>query len=287
MAKKSVFEPIKSIHKSKIKNLPINSEEYLKLNINEIPEEEKFFYNYYKSQKDKKPLLNDVDSDVESISDTEFDAYLMKTEVDGADANDDWGLDFAEGLSKQSKNKRKKAKKDEEEDDDSDSDFDDDGDVLDEFGSDEDFEKEMNEEMEGGEDDDEDGEDENESGGDDEIMMIQKPKKKRGKEDFGSLFAAADEFSHMINESNKYEEMGVGSISNKDNANPKQLKWELQRDGDFTGKNWKKQKTNSKFKNKVNGKSKPTKSKNFSQKKGKISKKPKNFSSSKRKFSKK
>ena len=29
--------------------------------------------------------------------------------------------------------------------------------------------------------------------------------------------------------------MGVGSISNKDNANPKQLKWEMKR-GDFGGR---------------------------------------------------
>jgi ribosome biogenesis protein MAK21 len=42
--KKSVFEPVKSIYKSKIKNIPVNSEEYLKLDISEIPEEEKFFY---------------------------------------------------------------------------------------------------------------------------------------------------------------------------------------------------------------------------------------------------
>ncbi len=44
----------------------------------------------------KKGQVEDVESEAESISDTEFDAYLNKTEVDGADGNDDWTLDFAE-----------------------------------------------------------------------------------------------------------------------------------------------------------------------------------------------
>ena len=42
--RKSVFEPVKSIKKSSIKNIPINSKEYLNLDISAIPEEEKFFY---------------------------------------------------------------------------------------------------------------------------------------------------------------------------------------------------------------------------------------------------
>jgi hypothetical protein len=42
---KSVFEPVKSTAKSSsIKNIPINSSEYLNLNYNSIPEEEKLFY---------------------------------------------------------------------------------------------------------------------------------------------------------------------------------------------------------------------------------------------------
>lgn len=46
----------------------------------------------------KKSKLNDeVDSEAESISDSEFDAYLNKTEVDGIDGkDDDLDLDFAE-----------------------------------------------------------------------------------------------------------------------------------------------------------------------------------------------
>ena len=42
--KKSVFEPVKSIHRSTIKNMPINSKEYLSLDYKQIPEEEKLFF---------------------------------------------------------------------------------------------------------------------------------------------------------------------------------------------------------------------------------------------------
>ena len=37
-------------------------------------------------------------------------------------------------------------------------------------------------------------------------------------------------FSDLINESTRHDELGVGSISNRDRADPKQLKWEMNRD---------------------------------------------------------
>lgn len=58
----------------------------------------------------------------------------------------------------------------------------------------------------------------------------------------GNLFAAADEFTDLINESARYDDMGVGSISNKDRADPKQLKWEMDRNDLSNAKNWKKSK---------------------------------------------
>ncbi len=42
--KKSIFEAEKSIYSSSIKNLAVNSKEYLKLDPSSIPAEEKFFY---------------------------------------------------------------------------------------------------------------------------------------------------------------------------------------------------------------------------------------------------
>lgn len=77
----------------------------------------------------------------------------------------------------------------------------------------------------------------------------------------------------MINESAKYDEMGVGSLSNKDKADPKQLKWEMQRDEFVKGKNWKKTK---KF-----NKNKQNKSKSKKENIGKIKNNKANNSSKK------
>ena len=54
--------------------------------------------SYYKAQAEKKIKLDEeMDSEAESISDSEFDAYLNNTEVDGIDGkDDDLDLDFAE-----------------------------------------------------------------------------------------------------------------------------------------------------------------------------------------------
>lgn len=56
----------------------------------------------------------------------------------------------------------------------------------------------------------------------------------------------------MINDSSKYDELGVGGLSNADNATPKQLRWELDQD-DFgkNGKRWKKGKKSGKLQKNV------------------------------------
>lgn len=46
-AKKSVFQPNRTIQKSAIKDMPVNSKEYLKLDPSKIPENEKLFYKYF------------------------------------------------------------------------------------------------------------------------------------------------------------------------------------------------------------------------------------------------
>ena len=72
----------------------------------------------------------------------------------------------------------------------------------------------------------------------------------------------------MINEAQKYEDKGVGFISNKDNANYKQLKWESARFNDrpnkLKNKNFKKA---SKKSSGVKGGNKPFKGKNNKSKK--------------------
>lgn len=46
------------------------------------------------------------------------------------------------------------------------------------------------------------------------------------------MFAAAEDFTDLINESTKMDDEGVGAISNKDKSNAKQLKWEMNRFND-------------------------------------------------------
>ncbi len=53
------------------------------------------------------------------------------------------------------------------------------------------------------------------------------------KGNLSSLFAAAEEFTDILNESSKYDELGVGSVSNKDKSTPKQLQWEMKRNDEF------------------------------------------------------
>jgi hypothetical protein len=54
---------------------------------------------------------------------------------------------------------------------------------------------------------------------------------RKSKADMSSLFAAADDFTELINKASEFNETGVGgALLNKDNANPKQLKWEMSRD---------------------------------------------------------
>ncbi len=43
------------------------------------------------------------------------------------------------------------------------------------------------------------------------------------------IFCYYLKFSDLINESSKNDDMGIGSISNKDKSNAKQLKWEMNR----------------------------------------------------------
>jgi hypothetical protein len=48
----------------------------------------------------------------------------------------------------------------------------------------------------------------------------------------------------LINETQKYEDKGVGFISNKDNADYKQLKWELNRFNDSKPNKFRNKKSN-------------------------------------------
>ncbi|XP_053378190.1 CCAAT/enhancer-binding protein zeta-like [Mercenaria mercenaria] len=164
-----------------IKGLPVTSEQFLRLEEKRVPADDVFLHRYFqqKAVKDEKKL-EDEDSDVESVTDAEFDDFLDKYEgqLDGHDFSN---IDFSSEFGK------KKMKGDNDEDDDDDDDLDDDlSDEEIDFEDDE-LAKAFRDEMEG--DDSEDNED---SDDDDEM----------------GVFADADNFAEEFASDNEGEQGG-------------------------------------------------------------------------------
>ncbi|XP_063700800.1 CCAAT/enhancer-binding protein zeta [Culicoides brevitarsis] len=211
-----------------------------------------------------------VASSVESVDDDEFNEYLDNLGAAGAMESDDENIDYMEELgqklSKKDK-KSKKEKKNEEDDSEDDDKWDSDGE---EGGSDEELDDEMEmgsdagsvsfdeNELDDDEDDDasvmtfsgdEDDDDDDENSDSDGSFGG----KKRGRKQMSdkafakklksanseSLFAAADDFSEMLEQSSKTngkDHGTLGEIFNKDKSSLKQLAWEASKMNDFHGK---------------------------------------------------
>ncbi|KAH9524334.1 hypothetical protein Btru_054195 [Bulinus truncatus] len=223
----------KKSNPSGIRAVPINSAEYLEIGEQNIPEDEKFFYRYFKERALRK---EDEDAgDNESIDDDEFDAYLdgFEKSVD-KDNLGDLHLDFA---SDQQKSKANQVKKD------SGSDFDEDDDDEIDL-SDEELAAEFREEMGGLEDTSQfspDKDDElqtllnvgsnkkKKKNNNDDSFLFDEPKKKKKKADTSDLFASAEQFAHLLDEDNEMLQGGTNDVLNKDKAAQKQLDWERTR----------------------------------------------------------
>ncbi|XP_039439580.1 CCAAT/enhancer-binding protein zeta [Culex pipiens pallens] len=220
--------------------------------------------------------VQDDVSDAESLDDDEFDSYLDRLGVPGGgddnaadlDNEVDFMNEFEHDLAKKREKKKKGGKKGGEEDgeDDEESDLGDWDDVQED--DDEDGEDGLDDDDEfsdGGsislDEDGSDGEEEEEEEDDDDDEEDAPPKSKKKKRssedggmndrefqrklksnDFNSLFAAADDFSEML-EQNVEKGKGKkaksahgtdGEVFNTDNASAKQMDWEERR---FSGKN--------------------------------------------------
>ncbi|ODM93370.1 CCAAT/enhancer-binding protein zeta [Orchesella cincta] len=134
-----------------LRNIPVNSNDYLKNEESKIPVEEKFFYRFFTEKKAEKLDASDEDSETESVGDDEFD-------------------DLMDNYFKSSKGKNA----DEDEDD---------------------FDK-------------------------------KKIKKLKG----GDMFAPAEQFAEMLESNADFSLSAPSTLINKDNADPKQLQWEMERD---------------------------------------------------------
>lgn len=216
-------------------------------------------------------------SDAESLDDDEFDSYLDRLGVPGGgddnaadlDNEVDFMNEFEQDLAKKRERKAKKGKKGEDgEDEDDDDDVGDWDDVQDDEDDDDDDEDGLDDDefSDGGsisldEDGSDDGGEDVDSEEEDEDAPPKAKKKKRSSDDddgglndrefqrklksndFNDLFAAADDFSEML-EQNVEKGKGkgksssahgtVGEVFNTDNASAKQMDWEERR---FSGKN--------------------------------------------------
>ncbi|XP_077200246.1 CCAAT/enhancer-binding protein zeta isoform X1 [Paroedura picta] len=242
-----VMQPKKKQSMSNIRNLVVNSKEFLAQDESQIPVDEVFFHRFYKKldiEKEKKRPARD-DESVEDVDDDEFERALDSFEQDSYfDTVDKEDLNFA-GHVKSSG--CKKSQSDDADWEESDEDDLDDEEVS--LGSmDEDFGEDLDEE--GGTFMDVSDEDNNPDENEDQVKPVSSNKGKRTKKmDFaGSLkgskesrkrklkdtgmFAAAEEFGYLLDENigSKFDSIGMNAMANKDNANFKQLKWEAERD---------------------------------------------------------
>ncbi|XP_058462181.1 CCAAT/enhancer-binding protein zeta [Malaya genurostris] len=215
------------------------------------------------AKKAKAGTTTDEDvSDAESLDDDEFDSYLDRLGIaggddDAADLDVDFMNEFEQDITQKAGKKKRKSTADEDDDEEEFGDWEDTRDVDDGDNDDDDEDDgfEEDEFSDGGSISlDEDGSDEEEDldSGEDELQPAKSRNQKRKSDstvndkefqkklktnDFNSLFAAADDFSEMLekNVSSKDTFHGtLGEIFNKDNASTKQMAWEQAR---FSGKN--------------------------------------------------
>jgi len=240
-AKRSLYTP------QEIKTIEPSSREYLQRDPSTIPEDEKFIYRYFmqKSERRLKQLTDDI-----SITSDDMDAAL--------DVDDMAGVDFAGGVDENGSDENERNGEDdtdeesesepqlEGEDNDSFKDLSS-GDEEDDDNSDEELQEENIEFS----NDDEDDYEPLKKKAKKESKQKKHKVKKRNSTDMTSLLADAESFSQML-EANDNEGT-IASVSTKDKASAKQLKWEQERDNFMKGRRqWKGGKKNFKPRTKRN-----------------------------------
>ncbi|RMC12601.1 hypothetical protein DUI87_10123 [Hirundo rustica rustica] len=243
-----VMQPKKRQFMKDMQNLAVNSKEFRAKDESKIPVDEVFFHRFYSKfdkKREKQKRLDDEES-VEDVDDDEFERALDTFEAaDNAVVGQD-DLDFAGNIKKNPKGGKKGQGADWEDSDDED-DFSDLDDEEVSLGSmEEDFEEDMDEEggvfMDVSED-----ENDLDSNNDKQLKSVSKKGKKkkdfagslegssRGKkrklQDAGIL-ASAEEFGYLLDENagSKFDNIGMNAMANRDNANVKQIQWEIERD---------------------------------------------------------
>ncbi|XP_052742674.1 CCAAT/enhancer-binding protein zeta [Bicyclus anynana] len=226
-----------------IKSVSVISSTYLNEDAKKIPVDEKFLYDFLQKRRHVKDS-DDEDSDNESVTSEDFEQYLDSFTGTKATQESDEELDY---LAEMAATKQKRPKGDKQSDDELGDDDGDDDDVDGENSADEDgSDGELN--ISGDEDEPALSGDEDELllEDSDEDEQIDVPSKKsaknkmklKGGDDLGSLFASAEEFSTLLEETASNKKQGSSqAVSNTDNASTKQLAWEDNRDRWIKGYN--------------------------------------------------
>ncbi|NXC51167.1 CEBPZ protein, partial [Penelope pileata] len=240
-----------------VRNLAVNSKEFLAKDESKIPVDELFFHRFYTkfdTRREKQKRQEDEES-VEDVDDDEFERALDAFEADSSAIDvvqDD--LDFAGNIKKKTKGNKKSKRSEESSADWEDSDDEDEFSDLDDeevsLGSmeEDDFEEDVDEE--GGVFMDVSDDDNNPdlNNGNPSKSVSKKTKRKKDMNSGGSLegskqgkrrklkdakiLAAAEEFGYLLDENagSKFDNIGMNAMANRDNANVKQIKWEVERD---------------------------------------------------------
>ncbi|XP_021246401.1 CCAAT/enhancer-binding protein zeta [Numida meleagris] len=238
-------------------NLAVNSKEFLARDESKIPVDELFFHRFYTKfdkTREKHKRQEDEES-VEDVDDDEFERALDAFEADDSAAGvgqDD--LDFAGNIKKKTSGNKKSKRSEESGADWEDSDDEDEFSDLDDeevsLGSmeEDDFKEDMDEEggvfMDVSDDDNNpDLNNDNQS-----KSVSKKTKRKKDMNFMGSregssqgkkrklkdakILAAAEEIGYLLDENagSKFDNIGMNAMANRDNANIKQIKWEVERD---------------------------------------------------------
>ncbi|KAJ7416000.1 CCAAT/enhancer-binding protein zeta [Willisornis vidua] len=249
-----VMQPKKKQFMKDMQNLAVNSKEFRSKDESKIPVDEVFFHRFYSKfdKKREKQRRQDDEESVEDVDDDEFERALDTFEAADNAIIDKDDLDFAGNIKKKTKD-GKKGKSSEEsgadwEDSDDEDDFSDLDDEEVSLGSmEEDFEEDMDEE--GGVfmdvSDDDNSLDPNNGK---QLKSVSKKGKRKKDMNFGGslegsnrgkkrkqdagILASAEEFGYLLDENagSKFDNIGMNAMANRDNANVKQIQWEIERD---------------------------------------------------------
>ncbi|OXB54203.1 hypothetical protein ASZ78_007993, partial [Callipepla squamata] len=218
------------VHKGKV-----NSKEFLARDESKIPVDELFFHRFYTKfdkTREKHKRQEDEES-VQDVDDDEFERALDEFEADysaaGAGQDD---LDFAGNIKKKTSSNKKSKRSEESGADWEDSDDEDEFSDLDDeevsLGSmeEDDFEEDVGEEggvfMDVSDDDNP------------ELYFLFEGSNQGKKRKLGDakILSAAEEIGYLLDENagSKFDNIGMNAMANRDNANIKQIKWEIERD---------------------------------------------------------